>query len=365
MAALRLLFCSAAALLLVEFPAITAEKTIEFEQKDANGCLAVMNEARQKADLPGLTKKVLFSQTADTESFLNFVCGVVLKEKELTKIALGTPAIFEMSEEAESYCSAAVKEWQGGYNFFAAKPPVTADCEYPSLGSQHYGFLSLYNPSPGAEGECQIVDCEEKDMKEQEQSQQQLPQNEEEEKEKGSDEQNGAPGVPGAAGRAEGDNAESRKAKALVCLTSPDAFNNRPLFTQEQWDKIAKALSSSTSVAAPSTLAFAAMLSEPSVYVGLPNSDRQEAGLPGVVEDEEGAGARPEETPDSPNPEADEGADEDEAEGKTASALVCLTFPDARDKTPLFSQQHLEKIAKALTNSTSLAAPTSLGLLPC
>ncbi|KAL8450474.1 hypothetical protein Emed_002562 [Eimeria media] len=69
-----------------------------------------------------------------------------------------------------------------------------------------------------------------------------------------------APGSPGSAGG--GDNvAEEKTASALVCLTSPDALENNPLFTEQQWDKITKALSNSASVAVPSVLASAAVVS--------------------------------------------------------------------------------------------------------
>ncbi|KAL8450469.1 hypothetical protein Emed_002557 [Eimeria media] len=236
MAAFRLFCCSAAALVVFGFPANAASPNINFTQEDANGCLTVMNEARQKADLPGLTQKPLFSQDNQINPFLDFVCAVVLKvvptdKQQPAKPVQGTLGIFEMSEDSSSYCNDAVKEWQGGYNLFASKPPVTADYEYPSLGSQHYGFVTLYNPSPGAVGECQIVDCQGTDVKEQEQSQEQLPQENGEDRGEENQEQNGAAGAPGAPRGAGGDNAESRKAKALVCLTSPDAFNNKPLFT--------------------------------------------------------------------------------------------------------------------------------------
>ncbi|KAL8274123.1 hypothetical protein Esti_001965 [Eimeria stiedai] len=264
MVAFRLLFCSAAALLLPESEAALSGGKTETTLTDANQCLATMNEARYAADLPKLQKQTLFPQKEDDNGLLPFACSLLLKKNppgdEVSKSLGGTPAIFEMSEDSDPDCNAAVKEWQSGFELFAANPPVNKDEEYLGLPPKQFSFVSLYNPSPGAVGECQVVLCEEKDA--QEQSSQQLPQKDEaEEKEAEKRQQEGAAGAAGAPGGAEAENAGGKKAKALVCLTSPEAFNNKPLFTQQQWDKIAKALSSSTSVAAPSFLVLAAVLS--------------------------------------------------------------------------------------------------------
>ncbi|KAL8448009.1 hypothetical protein Emag_004123 [Eimeria magna] len=63
----------------------------------------------------------------------------------------------------------------------------------------------------------------------------------------------------------------------------------------------------------------------------------------------------------APGPPAPEAGGDDGAEGKMASALLCLTSPEALDNNPL--EQQWDKIVKALSNSASVAVTSFLAFV--
>ncbi|KAL8448004.1 hypothetical protein Emag_004118 [Eimeria magna] len=250
-----------------------------------------MDEARQAADLPTLTEAKIFPAETETDSFNSF-CYTLLNvgfvflgpfvsriraacssragsahvtvsvafscefqiqppENAAREAFPGTPAIFKIDEETSPGCSAAVKDWQGGFSSFEENPPVKKETNgYSELDDKAHSFVALYNPSDKIQGHCQVIVCEEKTTKPAEPGQQQVPQVREEargdgfeEDEEDEDEDEGmepepepdstpgpSPGSPGT-GAEENDGAQGKKSSALVCLTYPNALDKNPLFT--------------------------------------------------------------------------------------------------------------------------------------
>ncbi|KAL8438037.1 hypothetical protein ACSSS7_000496 [Eimeria intestinalis] len=52
----------------------------------------------------------------------------------------------------------------------------------------------------------------------------------------------------------------TKQGSALLCLTSPKVFEKKPMFTQDQWDKIAKGTPNLASLVVPTVLPFAIVL---------------------------------------------------------------------------------------------------------
>ncbi|KAL8448007.1 hypothetical protein Emag_004121 [Eimeria magna] len=262
----RLGLCTAASLSLVGSTGAGTEALPEttISLNDANDCLSGMDEAREAADLPTLTQDSLFPtvKAEEQDPFLQSICETLLKEHtaetKATEGSKGTLAIFPLAEKAELDCSAAVENWQGGFTSFGENPPVKEDSlKYSDLDDQARSFVALYNPSDRIKGDCQVVVCKKQTAIGQRETG--GPKVEEVTETGGGPPQLTVPSQPGAAEDGSGE-AKDKTASALVCLTSPDAFAKNPLFSQQQWKKIAKALSNSTSFAVPTSLAFAAML---------------------------------------------------------------------------------------------------------
>ncbi|KAL8431331.1 hypothetical protein ACSSS7_005346 [Eimeria intestinalis] len=165
----------------------------------------------------------------------------------------GTSALFVLGEGAEQTaprCSAAVKHWQKGYSIFKQNPPVDRKVEFEGMSPEGVSFVTLYNPTDGAEGECVVAACTERPKTGNGQDVGDDADNEDDDDDNEDDE----------AGEKKKLKAQSRSkmVSALLCATTPVAFDNNPLFTRDQWDKIAKANSASTAMA--SLLTSAALL---------------------------------------------------------------------------------------------------------
>ncbi|KAL8450471.1 hypothetical protein Emed_002559 [Eimeria media] len=197
-----------------------------------------MDEARQAADLPKLTKQSLFpavQEQDDQNTYLKSICDTLLGEQatdaKAGETSKGTLATYRLADNTNPDCTAAVKDWQGGFSIFEENPPVEADTgNYSNLDEKARSFVALYNPSdPSIKGDCQKIVCQQTTTNKQKET-------------------------------VQNNNATDKTASALVCLTSPDAFTKNPLYSQQQWEKIAKALTNSTSIAMPTSLALAAVL---------------------------------------------------------------------------------------------------------
>ncbi|KAL8448005.1 hypothetical protein Emag_004119 [Eimeria magna] len=209
-----------------------------------------MDEARQAADLPTLTEAKIFPEDTSTDSFNSF-CYTLLNiqppENAAREAFPGTPAVFKIDEETSPGCSAAVKDWQGGFSSFEENPPVKKETNgYSGLDDKARSFVALYNPSDKIQGHCQVIVCEEKTTTLANPGQQLHPEAREEAREEGDDEDEEdeeednpteggpkpgpLPGQPGA-GAEENDGAQGKKSSALVCLTYPNALDRNPLFT--------------------------------------------------------------------------------------------------------------------------------------
>ncbi|KAL8450473.1 hypothetical protein Emed_002561 [Eimeria media] len=278
-------FFSAASLYIVGTIAAQTQTTLNISLNDANKCMSSINEARQTAEFPDLSNGTLFPSNHKDDPFLQSVCSTLLKD-ESTKIQntedpTTSPAIFRLNGESSLDCSAAVKDWQSAFSTFAENPPVKENNNSTNFTNKELSFVTIYNPIEGAQGDCREIICEQQSTapanpepaKTREQPRDEVQddsghpkeeeeEEDEEEEEEDKGEENGNGPIQGGAGPQEpSGGAIVKKASALICLTSPDASLKSPLFTQQQWEKITKALSSSTSVAAPSFLASAAVLS--------------------------------------------------------------------------------------------------------
>ncbi|KAL8451283.1 hypothetical protein Emed_002084 [Eimeria media] len=229
----RLLLVAAASAILLDSLAAASQSTDpELTLTSGNECLTDMNAARDAAGLKALTQKTMediFPEQYGENNIWKVVCDNVLKETAFApadfKTAKGTYAFYNFSSETGDKCKAAVKNWQSAFKQFEESPPVSEDVDYVGMGGEALSFLALYNPQNDAQAECKVAVCKEAQKT-----------------------------------RESGAEGSTKQGSALLCVTSPNAFSKRPVFTQDQWDKIAKAFSSSASAAAPSTLALAAVL---------------------------------------------------------------------------------------------------------
>ncbi|KAL8434437.1 hypothetical protein ACSSS7_003168 [Eimeria intestinalis] len=170
--------------------AAAMEATVKINLQDAKKCVSRMNEARHAADFPNLSEGTLFSTNPDKDPSLQSVCRALLEES-------------------------------GAYS---------------NLGVEELSFVALYNPSDKAQGDCRVV------LREQQPASQQAPsgshkentqvewgipggEDEDEDDEKHGGEPGSRPDVPPS------HITGGKTVSALVCLTSPDALANEPLFT--------------------------------------------------------------------------------------------------------------------------------------
>ncbi|KAL8274124.1 hypothetical protein Esti_001966 [Eimeria stiedai] len=246
MTVLRLVVYTALSLFLAGWGQTASSDTVTATLKDASECLVDMNAAREASGLKALAKsRNARLPTTDAEHVLwKLVCDALLeKERDsynLDGLPKGDYAMFELGEGTSPQCSAAVKDWQSAFTMFQRKnPPIREDVI--AKGRAGLAFVALYNPYEGAEGECQVVACTDTATGRQVQAQ--------------------AGGPPEGRERREGGGSH-KTVSALLCLTFPHSFAKTTVFTQEQWDKIVKSLSSSASqsTAVPSFLTFAAVL---------------------------------------------------------------------------------------------------------
>ncbi|KAL8450468.1 hypothetical protein Emed_002556 [Eimeria media] len=214
----RLFFATAAALSVLRSGAAEeapSKTTVNISLTDAKACLSNMNEARQAADLKILTEAKLFPEFSEADSSSSF-CYTLLGKEAPPNVTLkaftGTPAVFKLEEENNPPCSAAEKTTTPD----PVAPVQKAEKKDPEVNDG-------------------VVEDDDED---------------EDDKDAASPE-GGSGGNDGTVGK---------KASALVCLTSPDARTKNPLYTEQQWDKIAKALSNPASSAVPSFLILAAAL---------------------------------------------------------------------------------------------------------
>nr|QIS60152.1 surface antigen 11 [Eimeria stiedai] len=240
MALEKLLLLCAASLAFFDSEGVAkAETNPTLTLNSARNCLANMNAARKKAGLVALTEvteKIKKEDDFQANSFEKALCDALLKGEKFMlgedKLSAGTYAFYELTESADkdendkipdSVCSAAVKKWQGGFSLFGQNSPVKENF----TTTDAFSFLTLYNPSSVPEGECKVAICD---------------------------------------GTQVTQKLTTRKSSALVCLTSPSALTKQPIFSEAQWEQIAKVFSSSASGAVPSALAFAAVLAGMSLF---------------------------------------------------------------------------------------------------
>ncbi|KAL8274128.1 hypothetical protein Esti_001970 [Eimeria stiedai] len=229
MALLRLLLVAAPSLVL-DSPFAAGLTVYRVKLADANTCLSDVNAARQDAGLKALTavtNKFPGEELAGT--ILKEACEAVLFGQPFIYEKVGTTpeetyAFYKLNGENEPQCSAAVKQWQSGFSYFSESPPVTTQAEYSDIGGDALSFATIYNPDETAVGQCKVAVC-----------------------------------IEGDTGTGDDIQKVTKEGSALLCLTSPNVFEKKPMFTQGQWDKIAMVVSSSASVAVPSVLAFAAV----------------------------------------------------------------------------------------------------------
>ncbi|KAL8436766.1 hypothetical protein ACSSS7_001468 [Eimeria intestinalis] len=213
MALSRLLLLTVASVLLLDSTAI-AQEDVEATVEAENTCLEKMNEARNAAGFPALTK------AADTptakgktleDTLKKGFCKILLDKNNSKPLELGTEAtrtcaFFALGEVKEGeakaaegktidpQCSAAVKKWQEGFNGFKESPPVDKGLDYSKSTPEQVSFVTLYNPRSEASGQCAVATCE-----------------------------------------VEAQNTETRSNKqkfaGLVCCTAPSPFDDKPLFT--------------------------------------------------------------------------------------------------------------------------------------
>ncbi|KAL8274129.1 hypothetical protein Esti_001971 [Eimeria stiedai] len=215
-----LLLFTAASHVLVDFSAASQEKKKVVRLADANSCLTDLNAARHDAGLAALTTETQdekFDKVIIAEGFLKSVCDTLLDGKPFAPsqedLPGATSALFSLGEGDEKtapQCGAAVKHWQKGYDILKGDPPVDRKVELPEITAEGVSFVTLYNPTVGARGQCVVAACTERPKTGSEED-------EDEDQDEGEELRNAQP--------------DSKMVSALLCLTAPVAFNNNPLFT--------------------------------------------------------------------------------------------------------------------------------------
>ncbi|KAL8436765.1 hypothetical protein ACSSS7_001467 [Eimeria intestinalis] len=231
MASTLILF-TAASLALLDSATAAASEDRTLKVGSNSFCLFAMTEAREAVGLGQVASSLelipdIYQIEKPTGVWEN-VCDTLLDGKPFkpTTDPKGTYALFGLGEAGQdsqemeltaSQCSAAVQSWQKGFSQFNADPPTKNKFDYVSASPEQVSFVTLYNPSPGGTGECAVATCK---------------------------------STPTSrAGK-------TRTVSGLVCMTSPNGFDNTPLFTEAQWKNIRKAFSSSASTAMPSLVAL-------------------------------------------------------------------------------------------------------------
>ncbi|CDJ40616.1 SAG family member [Eimeria tenella] len=138
---------------------------------------------------------------------------------------------FKSLADADPNCKETVDYWKAAYKNFTGLPPSKSKDEKLYNNQDNVSFVALYNPSSNATADCRVVTCTQTNTT--------TPQ-------------------PDTVSR-DGNTEATKKGYALICKTTPAAFENDASapFTQEQWDKIRSSLTGSASVAAPSLVALA------------------------------------------------------------------------------------------------------------
>lgn len=310
MAPLKLLSLTGASLLLGLTDAEPATKTTyDVTLADEGHCLSEINVARQAAKLPDFTKpgqddvtKKLPSvasgaaaarasrgdESAEADDPWKAVCEYLLpppesgtgsrtdeEEAPAPKFHPGTYAYFPLTSNTAD-CNAAVEKWQSAFTNFTELPPKKTEDEPLYKKQDNVSFVAMYNPGTPAVADCRVVTCSTP-----------VTQTNARETKNGETSTSTTAGPttttattdsstltsttnpttsdvttqsttstsPPTGSATTPSTAAPNEASALICLTTPDAFadGNAP-FTQDQWDKISNALTSSASAAVPTTL---------------------------------------------------------------------------------------------------------------
>ncbi|KAL8451279.1 hypothetical protein Emed_002080 [Eimeria media] len=212
---------------------------------EGKNCLTKLDAAREKAGLSKLeAAEDLYSVASETAAsgVSKAVCDTLLSGSKfhpledgatlsktfalfnLSKEGEGTPAAKTQTTPTEAQCSAAVEEFQKGFEEFENDPPVDKKVDYKTATSKQVSFVTLYNPDTKAKGQCSVATCK-------------------------------SPTIT-----SDGVEVEPKTVTGLVCSTSPQAFEKESLFTKDQWNNIKSVLSNSASTTVPSILAVAALV---------------------------------------------------------------------------------------------------------
>ncbi|CDJ45677.1 SAG family member [Eimeria brunetti] len=204
-------------------------------------CLTEINGAREAAGLPKFEAatsqdhKLPETNEHETKPW-DKVCKALITEDEASTVpkATRTGEVFKSGTYAfmaltsdQADCTAAVDHWKAAFSNFTSIPPSKTEGEETHYNKQqNISFVALYNPSDGATADCRVVTCSE---------------------------------TPSTVERSLRSTPEEKSGYALLCLTTPDAFEEKdtPPFTEDEWSKIKTSLAGSASAVAPSLLALA------------------------------------------------------------------------------------------------------------
>ncbi|KAL8454157.1 hypothetical protein Emag_001519 [Eimeria magna] len=225
MALSRLLFCAASLAVLDFIDRVDATNPSVSFGEELEDCLTGLNVAREAAGLGKLTNPTgedALNNLKYDQGLGQVICQAVEGKDSTNTSKDNTFAVFALAgEESNPDCNAAVQTWQSGFSIFGQTAPQEAKINDYIKNPKALSFLTLYNPKAD-KGQCKVATCT--------------------------------------------TNSEGTDKKyGLVCLSSPSNLSGNPFFSEEEWAKIAKVFSSSTSAALPSLLTFAAVLAGASV----------------------------------------------------------------------------------------------------
>ncbi|CDJ40618.1 SAG family member [Eimeria tenella] len=245
MVRLSFVFLSASLLLLCDNnSAVAGQNTVTYTAKLGGTvqCLREVNAARELGHFTEATtdeKKISDPGEGElAESKWKDLCEYLIPtpsetygaQKAVDPFKDGTYAFKSLTAEQPN-CTETIDYWKAAYKSFTGLPPAKGEAGTLYDNQDNISFVALYNPSSSATADCRVVTCTQK----------------------------ASPAALSAGVSSGGNDANTKLGHAMLCKTTPTAFENDSTapFTQEQWDKIKYSLTGSASIAAPSLVALA------------------------------------------------------------------------------------------------------------
>ncbi|CDJ40610.1 SAG family member [Eimeria tenella] len=213
-------------------------------------CLSEVNAEREAAGLTNFTTasdgtKLTAPDASELQDNSEWkkVCTHLIPTQETAAMAEPSAAspfqdgtyAFKSLTAAKPNCKETVDSWKAAFKNFTGLPPSKTEDENLYKNQDNVSFVALFNPSSRATADCRVVTCT----------------------------QTTTSATDDAVGSTYSGSGTTKNGYALICKTMPPAFGtgSSAPFTQEQWERIVLSLTGTASIAAPSFVALAIVLS--------------------------------------------------------------------------------------------------------